>query len=99
MAVRLNSKGIQEVAKSDAMQRVIRALAEDVADNINRAGYTASSGASDSGAELHAEVEMQETDRARAVVKVNHPAALAFQAKHGMFTRAASEAGVEVRGK
>lgn len=39
------------------------------------------------------------TDRAIAVVRLNHPAALALQAKYGVLTRAAAAEGLEVRAK
>lgn len=39
------------------------------------------------------------TDRAIAVVRVNHPAALALEAKHGILKRAAAATGLEVKSK
>lgn len=39
------------------------------------------------------------TDRAIAVVRVNHPAGLALQAKYGILTKAAAAAGLEVTAK
>ena len=98
-SVRLNRAGVSEILKSADMHRAVQDLAEKVAQNINNGGYTAESAGKDSPAELHAEVEMSTTDRARASVRVNHPAALAMQARHGMFTKAASAAGLQVRGK
>jgi hypothetical protein len=42
-------------------------------------------------------VDSYETDRARAEVWLAHPSGLAVQAKHGLLTKAASEAGLEVK--
>lgn len=39
------------------------------------------------------------TDRAIAVVRLNHPAAQSLQAKYGILTRAASAEGLEVKAK
>lgn len=39
------------------------------------------------------------TDRAIAVVRLNHPTGLALQAKHGLLTKAAAAAGLEVTAK
>ena len=39
------------------------------------------------------------TDRAIAVVRINHPAGMALQAKSGVLTKAAAAAGLEVRSK
>jgi len=39
------------------------------------------------------------TDRAIAVVRVNHPAGLALEAKYGILARAAAAEGLEVRAK
>ena len=39
------------------------------------------------------------TDRAIAVVRVNHPAGLALEAKYGILARAAAAEGLEVKAK
>lgn len=39
------------------------------------------------------------TDRAVAVVRLNHPAGLALEAKYGILARAAAAEGLEVRAK
>lgn len=39
------------------------------------------------------------TDRAIAVVKLNHPAAASLQAKYGILTKAAASQGLEVTSK
>jgi hypothetical protein len=43
-------------------------------------------------------VKLSTTDRAHAEVILAHPAGIAVQAKHGALTKAASQAGLEVKG-
>lgn len=94
-----NPAGFAEVLRSPEMAAVVHAAAERVAAHITAQGITAHSGAGSTGAQLVGIVEDEVTDRARSVVKVEHPAALAMQAKLGMVTKAASAAGLEVRAK
>ena len=94
--VKLNYAGLKEIANSPEMHRAIQDLGEQVANGINDGGYVAHGPGKDSPAELRAEVEMK-SDPAVAVVRVKHPAALAMQAKRGMFTKAAAEAGLKLK--
>lgn len=94
--VKLNYAGLKEIADSPEMRATLESIGNELADSINMSGYTAKSGARESEAELRAEVEMG-SDPAVARVVVKHPAALIMQAKHGIFTRAAAEVGLEVK--
>lgn len=94
-AVRLNSRGIAEVAKSAEVAREITALAERVADNVRGQGIRVEGMPGD--AALPVEVTSYTTDRARSSVTITHAAGLAVQAKHGALTKAAAQAGLEVR--
>ena len=94
--VRLNSRGIEEVAKSSEMRRAIEDLAERVAANVRDQGVRVEGTPGDIA--LPVEVSVYETDRARASVTIKHPSGLAVQAKRGVLTRAASAAGLQVKG-
>lgn len=95
----LNSAGFAEVLKSAGMESAVRAATEAVASNVAGQGLVAQSAGAESGIPIVGEVEMQTTDRARGKVTIKHPAALAMQAKHGVLTKAAAAAGLEVRAK
>ena len=94
--VKLNSPGIGEVAKSREMREVIERLAEQVADNVRSQGHMVEGVPGD--VPLPVEVDLYETDRARASVTLKHASGLAVQGKHGALTRAASAAGLQVKG-
>ena len=94
--VKLNSRGIEEVAKSAEMRRAIEDLAEQVAANVRSQGHMVEGVPGDVA--LPVEVSVYETDRARASVTIAHPSGLSVQAKHGALSRAASEAGLQVKG-
>lgn len=91
MAVRLDRKGIVEVLKSAGMVREIRDVTEQVADNARRQGH-----AVHSGEPLPVEASVVITDRAHGSVTIAHPAGIGMQAKYGVLTKAAAEAGLEV---
>lgn len=91
--VRLDRRGVGSVLKSDAVGRAIDALAEDVADNVRSQGLTVSD-----GSDLPVTVTPHTTDRRAASVALAHPAGIAMQAKYGALTKAASDAGLEVKG-
>jgi hypothetical protein len=95
--VKLNSRGIEEVAKSREMRAVITDLAEQIADNARAQGVRVEGEPGDTP--LPVEVSSYITDRARSSVILAHPAGLAVQAKHGTLSRAASQAGLTVRGE
>lgn len=98
--IKLNHRGISELAKSAEMRRAVKAVADEMARNIEAQHITVGDRDGDPHEiPLPVKVEEQVTDRARAVVVLAHPAGLAVQAKHGALTRAAAEAGLEVRGE
>lgn len=90
----LDRAGIGAVAKSPEMQTVVRQTAQQVASNVAAQHLTAGE-----GEPITATVDTYTTDRAAASVTVDHPAGLAMQARHGVLTRAASAAGLEVTTK
>lgn len=100
MAVRLNKAGVAQILKSSELQRAVTAAAEQVADNVRAQNIKV--GDRDGGkheVDLPVKVSSSTTDRARATVTITHPAGQAVQAKHGALTKAAAQAGLDVRGK
>lgn len=98
--IRLNSKGVAAILKSTEMHRAVQDAAEKVAANVKAQGIKV--GDKDGGPrerELPVTVTMTTTDRAKALVTLAHPAGQAVQAKHGALTKAAAQAGLDVRGK
>ena len=97
--VRLYHPGMAAQLKSDDVRKAVNALAEEIADNVRRQGVKV--GDVDGGPlekPLPVRVLHQTTDRARASVVLAHPAGIAVQAKHGALSKAAAQAGLEVRG-
>lgn len=93
--VNINWAGLEAAMRSDEAQRAVAALAEKVADNARDLAPAVNGIPGDD--ELPVRVDVYETDRARAEVWLAHPSGLAVQAKHGLLTKAASEAGLEVK--
>lgn len=91
--VRPDLRGYSEILKR-VMQEPIRELSEQVADNARRQGHRTSS-----GADLPIDSKVVTTDRAHGIVAITHPAGVGMQAKHGVLTKAATEAGLEVTEK
>lgn len=77
------------VGMDHIIKRQTRGLVDQAAANVA------------AGVAVDAEVVVNHytTDRAAASVTIRHPAALAWQAKNGVLTRAASAAGLEVRAR
>lgn len=99
MSVRLNSKGVAALLKSAQVAQATRRAAEAVADGVRAQNIRV--GDHDGGPrerELPVTVTMVETDRAHASVTLAHPSGQAVQAKHGALTKAAAQAGLDVRG-
>jgi len=97
--IRLNSKGIAEILKSAEMQRVIHAKAEEIAKNVREQDIKV--GDRDGGPheyDLPVMVSESITDRAHANVILAHPSGESVQAKHGALTKAAAQAGLDVKG-
>lgn len=97
--VTLNHAGIAEILKSGEMHSAIEALAENVAQAVREQGITVGAFKGGSGEiALPVTAKVVTTDRAHGIVVIAHPAGTAVQAKHGALTKAASAAGLEVRG-
>jgi hypothetical protein len=96
--IRLNHKGVEQILKSAPMAAAVKAAAERVAENVRGMGIKV--GDKDGGPreyDLPVTVTMTTTDRAHANVTIAHPAGQAVQAKHGALTKAAAQAGLDVR--
>lgn len=92
--VRRNPSGIKAVLTSPEVARAVHELAGEVARNVEGQGLVAHD-----GTPLPVQVDDYTTDRAASSVTITHPAGLAMQAKHGVLTRAASAAGLEVKAR
>jgi hypothetical protein len=93
--VTLNTRGLDAALNTAGAKRAVAVLAEKVADNARAAAPDVEGIPGD--IPLPVRVDVYETDRARAEVWLAHPSGLAVQAKHGLLTRAASQAGLEVK--
>lgn len=104
MAVKLNLRGLEEVAKSREVRAAVRDVAEKVAENVESQGIKV--GDRDGGASeypLPVKVYDDTTDgmrvnRAVSRVVLAHAAGLSVQAKHGALSKAASAAGLRLQG-
>jgi hypothetical protein len=94
MKVRLDHGGMAEILKSGPVRAAIRARAEVAAESVRNSGTVQRRGIAD-----RVEVEDYTTDRAAVAVTLTHPAASGMQAKYGIFSRAAADAGIEYRSK
>lgn len=100
MTIHLNRAGIAEILKSAPVAAAVKSAAENVAANVRDMDITV--GDVDGGKheiDLPVTVKMVTTDRAHAIVALAHPAGEAVQAKHGALTKAAGQAGLDVRGR
>jgi len=93
-----SSAGYEEILKSAGARSAVKAAASSVADNLRSQGITVGDFHGGGEIELPVTIEDQTTDRAREVVTIAHPAGMAVQAKYGAITKAASAAGLDVRG-
>lgn len=84
---RLDRRGVREVLRSDGVRQVVNTAAEQIAGGV-RAHLPE---------QAEVEVTHYTTDRAAASVAVLDVRAMAWQANHGILTRAAGAIGVEVR--
>jgi len=97
--IRLDHRGIAALLKSAGVAAATKAAGEAVASNVRAMGIKV--GDVDGGpheVDLPVNVMMVQTDRAKALVTITHPAGLAVQAKHGALTKAAAQAGLDVNG-
>lgn len=98
--VKLDRKGVEAILKSAGAHKMVQDAAEAVAANVRDQNIKV--GDRDGGAherDLPVKVGVTTTDRAHAVVTLAHPAGEAVQAKHGALTKAAAQAGLNVRSK
>jgi hypothetical protein len=97
--IKLDPRGIEEVAKSREMHAAIKALAEQIADNVRSQGVRVEGGDVSLPVNVYGpeNTSSMRLDRAKAYVTLAHAAGLAVQAKHGALSRAASQAGLVVR--
>jgi hypothetical protein len=96
--VHLIDAGLKAALNTAAVTAATKAAAEAVADNARDQGIKV--GDKDGGRfeyDLPVNVRMFKTDRPHAVVALAHPAGEAVQAKHGTLTKAAAQAGLDVR--
>lgn len=104
MAVHWNDRGFEEILKSAGVAAATNGVAEQVAANVRAQGIRV--GDRDGGKHedaLPVEVKSSTTDdmrndRVKASVVLAHASGQAVQAKHGALTRAAAEAGLNVKG-
>ena len=85
--VTLDRTGVGKILREGDVPKAVNALAEQVAANVNLP---------DNDGDVV--VEPYTTDRGAAAVIVRHPRAVGLQAKYGLLTSAASQAGLSVRG-
>jgi hypothetical protein len=103
--VKLDLGGLEEVAKSREVRAAVHNAAERVADAVKDQGITV--GDKDGGSHEYAlpvKVYDDTTDgmrvnRATSRVVLAHAAGLAVQAKHGALSKAASAAGLKLKGE
>ncbi len=96
VGIKLNHAGMAQMLKSVEVGGAVDDLAERVAEAVNSQGRVAHAGYGSMGPEIVATVKRTMTDRQKAVVIIQHPAAAAMQAKYGILTRAAASVGAEV---
>lgn len=89
-----NWPGLTAALRTREARNAVEAAAEKIAANARSAAPDVEGVPGD--IPLPVRVDTYDTDRARATVWLAHPSGLAVQAKHGLLTRAASEAGLEV---
>lgn len=96
--VRLDHAGIRALLNNAQVEAVTLEAANAVAENARAQGRRV--GDRDGGPreiDMPVEVSMYHTDRPHAVVVLAHPAGDADQAKNGTLTKAAAQAGLDVR--
>lgn len=96
--VELDEKGIAALLRSGGMRSAVDEAANAIAENVRNQDIKV--GDRDGGpyeVDLPVTVTDSTTDRAKARVTLAHPAGLAVQAKHGSLTKAAAQAGLDVR--
>lgn len=100
MAVHLDQRALDSLLSSAGFAAATKRAAEAVADNVRGQGIRV--GDVDGGADeipLPVEVYPHTDNDGLVVVALAHAAGEAVQAKHGSLTKAAAQAGLDVRGK
>lgn len=95
--VRIDSRGAREVLNSAGVRALVEAKTEEVASAVRAQGIQVEGVPGDVA--LPVEASMTTTDRAHGRVSIPHASGQAVQAKHGALSKAALEAGLEVRSK
>src|SRR5690348_11798190 len=98
--VKLDLRGLEEVAKSSEMRAVVHDAAEKVAANVNAQAIYVSGEPGEYliPVKVHDDTTSGMTvDRATSRVVLAHAAGLAVQAKHGALSKAASAAGLRLK--
>lgn len=96
--IRFDSAALGRVLRSREVASMVKNAAEDIAQNVESQGLDVGAFKGSGEIALPVQVRTETTDRASASVVLAHPAGIAVQAKYGALTRAASAAGLEVRG-
>jgi hypothetical protein len=99
MTIHFDTSAIGDVLKSPAVRSALKKKADEIAGHVGEQGIRVGAFSGGHGPiDLPVRVTTDTTDRAVAFVTLAHPAGVAAQAKYGALTRAASAAGVSVRG-
>lgn len=96
--IRLNHRGLAAILKSSRMKALVHAKGAEVAANVRAMGIRV--GGEDGGPydqPLPVTVDEGGADEASVDVILAHPAGNAVQAKYGALTKAAAQAGLDVR--
>lgn len=93
--VKLNHAGIAALLKSGGIASMTAEATAAVAANVEGVDVEGVPG----DISIPVETSMTTTDRAHGIVTLAHPSGMAVQAKHGLLTKAAAAAGLEVNAK
>ena len=101
--VKLDLRGLEEVATSREMHSAVNQAARAVAENVEAQGIRVIG----EPGEIPLPVVVREDEttrglrvnRASAAVQLNHASGQAVQAKHGALSRAAASAGLRLKGE
>ena len=99
--VKLDLRGLEEVAKSREVRAAVHDVAEKVAENVDAQGIRVQGVPGDVALPVKVYDDTSEgmtVDRAVSRVVLAHAAGMAVQAKRGALSKAASQAGLKLRG-
>lgn len=100
--VKLDLRGLEEVATSSEVRAAVHDAAEKVAENVNSQGIRVQGEPGDVAlpVKVHDDTTRGMTvNRAVSRVVLAHAAGLAAQAKRGALSKAASDAGLRLKGE